>query len=133
MIVHLDTNIVIYAVEDPPILGALALARLTALRGSGNTFMVNDLTRMECLVGPLKTGNTVVESEFRGFFAATGMQVVAITSAVCDRAALIRATTNFKPMDSLQLAAAVIHGANVFLTNDTRLSSFSGLTIEVLT
>jgi predicted nucleic acid-binding protein len=35
-------------------------------------------------------------------------------------------------MDSLQLAAAVEHGASVFLTADTRLSSFTGLTVEVL-
>src|SRR5713226_9112844 len=90
MIVYLDTNIVIYAVENPPILGAQALARLTAMQGGGDTVMVSDLTRMECLVGPLKTFNATVESEFRAFFAATGMQVVAITAAVCDRAALIR-------------------------------------------
>jgi uncharacterized protein len=133
MIVYLDTNIVIYAVEDPPILGAQALARLTAMRGSGDTVMVSDLTRMECLVGPFRTSNAVVESEFRAFFTATGVQVVGITAAVCDQAALIRATNNFKPMDSLQLAAALVHGASVFLTNDTRLSSFMGLTIEVLT
>ena len=85
MIVFLDTNIVIYAVEDPPILGAQALARFTALRSNGDTFMVSDLTRMESLVGPLKTGDTVVESQFRTFFGATGMQVVAITAAVCER------------------------------------------------
>jgi len=35
-------------------------------------------------------------------------------------------------MDSLRLAAAAVHGANVFLTNDARLSSFTDLTIEVL-
>lgn len=61
------------------------------------------------------------------------MQVVGIMAAVCDRAALIRATYNFKPMDSLHLSAAMIQGANVFLTNDARLNSFTGLTIEVVT
>ena len=89
--------------------------------------------RWRRLVGPLKTGDTVTESEFRAFFAAAGMQVVGITAAVCDRAALIRATNNFKPMDSLHLAAAVVHGANTFLTNDARLNSFKGPTVEVLT
>jgi predicted nucleic acid-binding protein len=133
VIVYLDTNIVIYAVEDPPIWGPQALARLTTLQAKGDTPMVSDLTRMECLVGPLKSGNSIVESEFRAFFAASGMQVVSITAAVCDRAALIRAANNFKHMDSLHLAAAVLHGANVFLTNDARLNSFTGLTVEVLT
>jgi uncharacterized protein len=132
MIVFLDTNIVIYAVEQPPVLGAKAMARLTALRTAGDRFMVSDLVRMECLVGPLQSGNLVLQSDFRAFFAAANVQVVPITPIVCDRAALIRATHRFKPMDALQLAAAVEHGANVFLTNDARLNSFTGLTVQVL-
>ncbi len=131
MIVFLDTNIVIYAVENPPVFGARATARLTALRASGAIFMVSDLTRMECLVLPLRTGDAL-EARFRSFFSSTGIQVVGITAAVCDLAAQIRAATRFKPMDSLQLAAAVEHKANVFLTADARLSSFTGLTVEIL-
>src|SRR5919198_3901412 len=106
MIVFLDTNIVIYAVENPPTFGARALARLGALRSAGDSFMVSDLTRMECLVGPLAAGDTTLEGQFRAFFAAAGVQVVPITGAVCDRAALIRAPLRFKPMDALHLAAA---------------------------
>jgi predicted nucleic acid-binding protein len=60
MIVFLDTNIVIYAVENPPTFGALALARLGALRSAGDSFMISDLTRMECLVGPLRSGDTTL-------------------------------------------------------------------------
>ena len=75
MIVFLDSNIAIYAVENPPIWGAKSLAKLTALRTNGDTSMVSDLTRMECLVGPLQTGSTIVQSEFRAFFAAVGIQV----------------------------------------------------------
>jgi predicted nucleic acid-binding protein len=60
------------------------------------------------------------------------LKVVAITAAVCDRAAVIRAAFGFRPMDALHLAAAVEHGAKVFLTNDTRLNTFTGLPVEVL-
>lgn len=67
MIVYLDSNVVIYAVEDPPIWGARALAKLAALRTNGDTLMVSDLTRMECLVGPLKTGDTALEDDYRVF------------------------------------------------------------------
>ena len=132
MIVYLDTNIVIYAVENPPTWGAKALARLAAARSAGDTFMVSDLTRMECLVGPLKTANTAIEGDFRAFFSAVGLQVVAITAAVCDRAAAIRAAFNFKPLDALHLAAAEVHGVNRFLTGDARLSSFTAIAVEVL-
>jgi predicted nucleic acid-binding protein len=132
MIVFLDTNIVIYAVENPPTLGAPATARLGAARSAGDSFMVSDLIRMECLVGPLRSGNAALEVQFRAFFASAGVQVVPITAATCDRAAQIRATMAFRPMDALHLAAAVTHGAHAFLTNDTRLNAFTALAVEVL-
>jgi predicted nucleic acid-binding protein len=87
---------------------------------------------MECLVGPLKAGNPAVEAQFRAFFAAAGVVVGPITAAVCERAAQIRASFGFKPMDALHLGAAVEHAANVFLTNDIRLNAFTGVTVEVL-
>jgi len=133
MIVFLDSNIVIYAVENPPSFGSRATAQLGALRASGHTFLISDLTRMECLVGPLRSGDGVLEAQFHAFFAAAGVQVVPITAAVCDRAALIRSTMRFKPMDALHLASAVTHGADLFLTNDARLNAFTGLTVNVLT
>ena len=130
MIVYLDTNIVIYTVEQNPVFGPKVRTRLATARAVGDTLMISDLTRMECLVGPLKSGDAAVEADFHTFFGVT--RVVAITAAVCDRAARIRATHNFKPMDALQLAAAVEHGASIFLTADARLGSFTGLTVEVL-
>ena len=69
------------------------------------TLAIEERRRMEALVGPLKTNNTTVEASFHAFFARSDVRVVAITAAVCDRAARIRATHNFKPMDALQLAA----------------------------
>jgi predicted nucleic acid-binding protein len=132
MIVYLDTNIIIYAVEAPPALGLRAQVRIASARAAGDSFMLSDLTRMECLVGPLRSGDAVLEAQFRAFFALPEVRVVPISPAVCDRAARIRATTRFKPMDALQLAAAVEHGANRFLTNDTRLNTFPALTVEVL-
>ena len=132
MILFLDTNIVIYVVEGNPAFAPKAVLRLAAAQSAGDSFMISDLTRMECLVGPLKTKNTAVEASFHAFFTRSDVQVAAITGGVCDRAALIRATHNFKPMDALQLAAAVEHGANVFLTADARLGSFTDLTVEVL-
>jgi predicted nucleic acid-binding protein len=130
MIVYLDTNIVIYAVEQDPVFGPKARTRLARARAAGDTLTISDLTRMECLVGPLKSGDAAVEADFHTFFRV--MNVVAITAAVCDRAARIRARYNFKPMDALQLAAAVEHGATVFLTADARLGSFTDLTVEDL-
>lgn len=132
MILFLDTNIVIYLVEGNPAFAPRAVMRLASAQLAGGSFMISDLTRMECLIGPLKTNNTAVQASFNAFFARADVQIVAITAAVCDRAARIRATRHFTPMDALQLAAADEHGANIFLTADARLGSFADLTVEVL-
>src|SRR4051794_40766534 len=107
MIVYLDSNIVIYAVEGNPIFGPKVALRLATAQAARDSLMVSDLTRMEALVGPLKRKNPTGEAPFRPFFPPPEVQGVAITAAVRDRAARIRATYHFKPMDALQLAAAV--------------------------
>jgi predicted nucleic acid-binding protein len=132
MIISLDTNIVIYAVEQHPAFGPQVRTRLAGHQASGDSLMICDLTRMECLVGPLRYGNLALEAQFRTFFSSAGVQVSPVTAAVCDRAAAIRAATRFKPLDALLLAAAIEHGAGVFLTNDARLNAFTGLNVQVL-
>jgi len=70
--------------------------------------------------------------QFDSFFASAEVQVVALSQAVCERAALIRANHRFRPLDSLHLAAAVEFGCDRFLTNDARLSGFTDLVVEML-
>src|SRR4051794_18505995 len=96
MILLLDTNIVIYAVESHTTWGVPAQTRIATAQAAGDTFMVSDLVRMESLVLPIRLGNTTLEAQYRAFFARPGVQVVAITAGVCDQAARIRATYNFK-------------------------------------
>ena len=62
---------------------------------------------MECLVGPIKAGDTALLAEFAAFFDVV---IQPITGPVAFRAATIRASFRFQPMDSLHLAAAVEHG-----------------------
>ena len=133
MIVFLDTNIVIYSVERNRVWGPKVAVRLAALKAAGDQKAISDLVRMECRVGPLKSGNMVRLNEFAAFFAAPDVQVFSITAAVSDRASIIRAAHGFKPLDALHLAAAVENGCGLFLTNDTRLNRFTGIPIEVLT
>jgi excisionase family DNA binding protein len=59
MIVFLDTNIVIYAIESHVAFGVRARTRIAIAVAAGDSFMVSDLVRMECLVLPLRMGNAV--------------------------------------------------------------------------
>ncbi len=66
------------------------------------------------------------------FFIRPDVRHVPITTAVFDRATLIRAVHNFTLGDSLHLAAATESHCDRFLTNDARLSAFTATAVEVL-
>ncbi len=132
MLIYLDTNIVIYLVEQPPGLGPRATARINTLYSAGDQAAVSDLVRMECRVRPLALSDAVTLGEFDTFFASADVQVLALTAAVWDRAAEVRAQYRFRALVAIHLAAAVEHGCDVFLTNDVRLSSFPDVSVEVL-
>ena len=103
-----------------------------AILATGDRLAVSDLVRLECRVGPLAAGNATRLAEFDAFFASPDVQVVPVTTAVFDRAALIRARHRFRLADSLNLAAAVEAGCDGFLTNDARLSRFPDVPVELL-
>lgn len=132
MLIYLDTNIVIYVVQQVFPWGPRAGARTNLLRSQGDIGIVSDLVRMECRVLPLAQGNVAALAQFDQFFSSSWVQIVGISAAVCDRAAMIRARYRFRALDALHLAAAVEHGAGTFLTNDSRLSRFPDLTVEIL-
>jgi predicted nucleic acid-binding protein len=132
VIVFLDTNIVIYLIENPPVFGPRATAHVTALRSAGDTVAVSDLVRLECRVGPLRRGQAALLAQYDAFFALPEVQVLPLTAAVCDRATVLRAAHRFKTPDALQLGAAIMHGCDRFLTNDTRLNACTDIAVEVL-
>jgi predicted nucleic acid-binding protein len=132
MIVYLDANIVIYLIEQPLHWGPRAAARYAALRAAGDEVVISDLLRLECRVGPLRSGNVRMLARFDAFFAAPDVRVVPVSDRVCERAGQVRATYRFKALDSLHLAAAIVHGCDRFLTNDARLNACTDIAVEVL-
>lgn len=131
--VYLDANMVIYFVEQPPVWGPKAVARIAALLQTDRVVATSDLARLECQVKPLRLRDSALLASFTSFFASADVQVLARTAGVCNRAASIRADHNFKPLDSLHLAAAVEHGCTGYLTNDAQLARFPDIPVGVLT
>lgn len=132
VLTYCDSVILIYYLDHVGPFQVRAAARLAALRVAGDQLAISDLTRLECRVQPLRLGNLAVLTKFDSFFALPDVCLVPLTSSVYDRATHIRARHRFQTADALHLAAAVEAGCGIFLTNDTRLSSFPDLTVEVL-
>jgi predicted nucleic acid-binding protein len=89
MIVCLDANIVIYLLEKNPLWEPKASARIAVYRAAGDEIAVCDAARLECLAGPLQTGNAADLASYTAFFAGPSPRMLPVTVAVWERAALI--------------------------------------------
>lgn len=133
MIVCLDTNIVIYVVEGDPVWEPKVDQRLQEILAAGDTLAVCDAARLECLVGPLRNGDAGILADYQKFFVSPSIQMLAVTPAIWERAAQIRAAYRFQALDSIHLASAIENGCPLFWTNDVRLARCTAIKVEVLT
>jgi predicted nucleic acid-binding protein len=118
MFLYLDSCIVIYYVERHP----QFFARIDQRISDANTrIVISDLTRMECRVQPLRTGDTRLLERFEHFFRAPDIHCAACTRAVFDRATDLRVRHGLKTPDALHLSAAIEGGCDEFWTTDERL------------
>lgn len=132
MPVFADSNIVVYLIEQPPDWGPRAAGYIDAVLASGDRIVVSELVRMECRIRPLATGDTATLAAFERFFVSQRVDLVGISRAVCDRAAVIRAQHRIRPLDALHLAAAIENGCTRFVTHDRRLAAFPDVAVDLL-
>lgn len=126
---YLDTAPIVYTVETSPLFAQKVDA---VLARPGLTLITSEMARLECRVKPMHDGNLSLLQDFDDYFNNTITEIIPLTRDVIDRATEIRAQYNFKTPDSLHLAAAITANCDVFLTNDHRLSRFTGIMIEVI-
>ncbi len=126
MRVYFDSSAMIYFVEGVSPWAPRIQSRIDA----GATMVLSDLTRMECCVLPLRTGNAALLARYVALFSVA--EFAPITTAVFDRAAHIRAKHGFKTPDAIHLAAATKSGCDAILTNDVQLTRFPGVAVAVV-
>ena len=74
MIVCLDANIVIYYVERDPIWEPKVSARFRSLASAGDTLAVSEAAILECLVGPLQSGDHSILTDYLTFLGLPFVQ-----------------------------------------------------------
>ena len=114
MRLYLDSCVLIYALDGAPLLQQRTLQQLEYYAQAD--WVISDLVRMECLVGPLRTADQIRLLAFRSFFS--DCTVVPLHPQVIERAAELRASTRLQTADAIHLAAAVHWGCDALLTND---------------
>jgi uncharacterized protein len=132
MIVCLDSNIVIYHVERDQQWVHKVASRLNSFVSNGHNIAISDACRLECMVGPIKNGDTQLINSYTNYFADPAVQVLPTPSAVWEKAAELRAKYKFQAMDSVHLASAIEHGCGLFFTQDAALAKCKEIPVEVL-
>ena len=61
-LIYLDACLLIYAFEEHPLHGARVRQRLSTV--AAGALAISPLVQLECLVGPMKTGNLVLQHHY---------------------------------------------------------------------
>lgn len=131
--VALDTCVFIYFMEEhgrylkivKPVFEAIDQGRFLAVTSS--------LTLLETLALPYRQGNIQLVQDYQSILTnSKGLEMVDLSHTVLHIAASLRARTNIRTPDSLQIASAIQCKCSVFLTNDLRLPDKIGLPVVQL-
>ena len=121
MRVYLDSCMTIYLIEGAAEMRERVGARLLGDAGARPTIAFTDLSRLECRVKPLATGNAATLLDYDAFFATPGYLRLNLDGSVFDLATELRARHRLTTPDALHLAAAIVAGCDEFWSNDDRL------------
>ena len=128
-LIYLDACLLIYLAErHPRWAGPLTEAMA---RAEGASFGISPLVKCECLVGPIRRGDPVLERAYTELFAL--FVSLAMPEPVYLQAAQLRARFFLRMPDALHLACAQHHRCAALWTSDNRLMQAShGLAHNVL-
>jgi predicted nucleic acid-binding protein len=128
-LIYLDACLLIHLAErharrGEPVAGAMAQA-------AEDRFGISPLAKCECLVGPIKRGDRVLQSAYTELFEQ--FAPLDMPEPVYLQAAQLRGHFGLRTPDALHLACAQHHGCDVLWTNDDRLAQAShGLARNIL-
>jgi predicted nucleic acid-binding protein len=130
--VYLDSCIVIYLTEGSAEMRERINRQLLRSAEAAPIVAFTDLSRLECRVKPLASGNATLLADYDSFFATPGYVKCAIDTATFDVATELRARHSLKTPDALHLAAAIASGCEELWTNDERLTRAADSRIRIV-
>ncbi len=131
-LVYIDTMALIYTVERFPAYWPLIEPLWQAAQAGTVEIVSSELTLMEALVGPLKSGDTTLEMAFERTLLGTDLRLLPITQPILRGAARLRATTRLRTPDALHAATAQQASCALFVTNDAGFRGVANLPLVIL-
>ena len=120
--VFIDTAPIIYYLENSSLYMDVIKKFFTKCIEENIQIVTSSITVEEYLVLPYSSGKMEFADNFKRFFQYMNIEVVDIDSNIAEKGAKIRGQyKNFKAMDALQIASAIVSGCDMFFTNDKQL------------
>jgi predicted nucleic acid-binding protein len=128
--VYFDTAPIIFAIENVPGYAELCIPFFQASEARQILGFTGAITLTEMLVKPMRIKNADITARIKSLFAVD--DVFTCVDHARDAyvlAAELRAEHNYKMVDALQCATAIVTGCNFFITNDFKFKSTAGLEV----
>jgi len=123
-----DTSPFIYLFEGSGERSKRAV-EMFGLLGSVRT-ITSIVTPIEILTHCVREGQSELEAAYLDFFQNTPkLSVFQIDWAIAQKAVYLRAKYQFTTPDAIQIATALVHEADVFITNDRRLTGVTEIEV----
>ena len=120
--VFIDTALFIYFLENSSRYMESIGKFFTKCTKENIQIVTSTLTIEEYLVLPYSNGKVEYVDNFKRFIEYMNIEVVDIDSNIAEQGAKIRGQyKNFKAMDALQIATAIVKECDMFFTNDKQL------------
>ncbi|HEX7895885.1 MAG TPA: PIN domain-containing protein [Terriglobales bacterium] len=120
--IYWDSMLFIYWLEDHPQFSTRVSAIRARMQERGDELITSAFTFGEILAGAYRKGATHLAGEIGGLLESVVAEVVPFTRETADHYADIRGRLGIAPADAIHLACAAQANADLFLTNDKRLS-----------
>ncbi len=128
--IFLDTMFFIYHFEKETKFLGLTTQVLSLVESGAIICSTSCLTLMEILAKPMKRGREDLVEDYKMLFETfPNLTLIPLGTSVAYMAAYFKSAYSLKPSDSVQIASAVVSGADHFLTNDNDLVSIKELNI----
>jgi predicted nucleic acid-binding protein len=131
--VFFDTNLFIYLLENVGENSSRTHNLLARMTERKDQLLTSTMTLGEILVKPMRLGKREWAKQYEELFQGPGMVLIPFDRDCAELYAQIRIDEGIKPPDAIQLSCAAHAHADLFITNDARLSRKSVPGIHFIT
>ncbi len=131
-LVYVDAQILIYTVEMFPQYFEALISLWQASKSRHFQVVTSELTVLEVMTGPIKTGRQFLIDIYEDMFASNEIWLIPIDMQVLMDAAKLRAKIPLHTPDAIHAATALVSSCETFITNDLAFRAITSINVQIL-